>query len=430
MSDSSRRSRSPSQDDLDISTRATTPGLGWRSNVVIWGAVALLAAVVFYLDLAIWWLLVLVVLAGIVFLVGAFLWHMVVKRGAWTWMRQACRPGMLMALGKTAEAESAYASALARARRFAAADYRRGLMLCELAWFAKNQGRMQEALELYEESVAILQRNPAATPFEYFAAVNNHAICFIHLKDYLSAQRILEKAIDMTLAVRKDDRSVLGKLPLPQFQLIQLIMHLNLAFLLMEMRELPEAEAHLREADALAPLLSKRAMACWHDHYLVLCAMWELESGNLTLAEQELAETRNSEYPPVLRMRSRLHQARHEYAQAEQLLRKYQQAERKKGPLHRPEMLRASLDFAECLFGQGKHDEAFASLQEARAIAADFKLPPDDFWRSTLTTWRERARATNRPEIAAAIESEMARVPPPATTTGVTILDKIRVNRG
>ena len=52
--------------------------------------------------------------------------------------------------------------------------------------------------------------------------------------------------------------------------MFQFLLHMNLAFLFMEMQELAEAEQQLLEADALLPLLTKRTRAGWHDHYLTI----------------------------------------------------------------------------------------------------------------------------------------------------------------
>ncbi|MBI3821958.1 MAG: tetratricopeptide repeat protein [Planctomycetes bacterium] len=428
MSDSARRPRTDPRDDIDISTSASGPTLGWRGHGVIWGTVLVIAAVVLYLDLPIWWILVATAAAYALYLVAGVAWVVVVKRGAFTWMPLALKPSKLRALGDPLAAEAAFAAALERARRFADLDHRRGLMLCELAMYVKLQGRMTEALALYEESTAILAHNQATQPFDYFVVLNNYGICFIHLKDYERAQRILEQAIDLSLTARKREAGASFIMRLQQVQLLQFVLHLNLAFLLMEMNELAEAELQLREADALAPMLSKRTYTGWHDHYHVVCAHWESQMGKHAAAEAELADVRNQDYPPCLRERARLHLARREFIQAEQLLRKYQEAESKKGTLHIPDKLKPTLEFADSMFGQKKVDDAFAALQEARAIVADFKIPADGEWRAVLTTWLQRAKDAGRPDLARSLEDEIARIPV-TTPTAVTILEKIRARQ-
>lgn len=412
--------------DVDISTRRPEPRGGRRGCVVLWGTVLVVAAVVIYFQWPIWWIFGVTVGALLLYAFAALAWLFIVQRGALTWMRQAFKPAKLMALGETAAAEAACAAALMRARRFAPDDRRRGLMLCELAMFVKNQGRFQEALALYEESVAILEKKLAASPFEYFVALNNYGICFIQLRDYQAAQRILEKAIDLTLSVRKREGDRSAVMPLGQVQMVQFVLHLNLAFLLMEMREMREAELQLRDADALMPLLSKRTRAAWYDHYVGICALWEFESGKFAAAEDELAQAGNPDFPSCLRVRAKLHLVRQEFAEAERLLRRYQETERKKGTLHRPDLLKATLDLAEALFGQGKHDDAVAALQEARSIVADYALPADDAWRRTLESWRDRARELGKANLAESLAADLHKMPAP-TPQAIAILDKLRI---
>jgi len=291
--------------------------------------------------------------------------------------------------------------------------------------FIKLQGRYPEALAMYEESVAILSKDRAKEPLDYFVGLNNYGICFIHLKDYETAQSILERAIDLTLTARKREADRMVIMPLKQVQMLQFVLHMNLAFLFMEMTELGEAELQLREADAMVPLLSKKVKAAWHDHYVAMCALWEFESGNFAEAEKEIAEAGNPNYPACLRVRARLHMVRHELPQAEELLRKHQAEEKKKGTLHRPEMLKPVLDFAEVLFGQGKPDEAIAALNEARAIVADFKLPADAAWRRSLELWRRRAHEMKRPELAESLGTDIDRLVT-APSNAITILDRFK----
>jgi hypothetical protein len=84
-----------------------------------------------------------------------------------------------------------------------------------------------------------------------------------------------------------------------------------------------------------------------------------------------------------------------------------------------------ALELADCLYMQAKHEEALTAWQEARAIAADFKLPTDAAWRKTLQTWLPRARELGNAELAASIETELTALPPDLDQR-VTILDKIR----
>ncbi|HZZ80437.1 MAG TPA: tetratricopeptide repeat protein [Gemmataceae bacterium] len=412
-----RRSR-----PIDISTSGKAPGPSWISTFLLWILITVSLAVFFYFDINLW----LYVLFAAAVVVAIILWRtfgVLRRRGVFTWMRLAQTPSKLMASGDAVGAQAAFERARARANQFAATDQRRGMMLCELAMYLKNQGHAAESLAMYEESASILAQHLASDPLDYFIVLNNYAICFIHLRDFEAAQKLLEKALDLTLTVRKHEATS-GRVPLQQVQWLQFVLHLNLGFLFLEMRELGEADAQLREADALAPLLSKRNQQTWQDHYIALCAIWELESGNVKAAGLELDDATNPDYPACLRTRARVALACKKYADANELLEKFLQDERKKGSLHRPELYKTMLDRAECLFGLGKHEEAFAALAEARSIVADFQLPMDSFWRGVLQTWLQRVDAFSQTNLAASIRAELERMP--TVDTAIVVMDRLR----
>jgi tetratricopeptide (TPR) repeat protein len=301
-------------------------------------------------------------------------------------------------------------------------------MLCELATYVKNHGRYPEALALYEESAAILAQHLNDCPLDYLTMLNNFAIYYIHLKDYGEALRILEKAVDLTFALKKPEASGVIYVSVAVLHPYQVLLHLNLAFLFMEMRELAEADAHLDAAGSMLPLLGERGRARFVDHYVGTCALWDCEAGKFADAESELADAGHADYPVCLRVRAILHRVRGEFAEAERLLRKYQENIRKTGTLHRPEMLKATLEFAECLFGQSKHDEAFAALQEAQSLVAEFALPTDAAWKKTLVTWLQRARDLGKADVVASLEVELQRIPP-ASEQSIAILEKFRIHK-
>jgi tetratricopeptide (TPR) repeat protein len=363
-----------------------------------------------------------VLVLGVLVWIG---WILIVRRGVLTWMRLAWAPARAMARGDVAGAERAYARALERARRFASGDHRRGLMLVELAGFAKNQGRYPEAKALFAESVEILGGSRRKYPIDYFVALNNYGIYFIHLRDFEAAQRILETALDVMLATKKKGRQdALAKVASP----VELILHLNLVFLFIEMRALAEAADHLDEADDIFPGLSWRSRRRFGDHYRAVGALLMYAQGRFAEAAEELARAKNPDYPSCLRVRARLALVRQDYSEVEQLLRRSFDEQRKKGSLHLPEGRDSYLDFAESLFGQGKHDAAFAALQEARTIVADYGLPPDPRWRGALEGWLQRAKELERIETASSLDAELQRL----TATpehGITISAKLRVRQ-
>jgi hypothetical protein len=353
------------------------------------------------------------------------LWRPIFRRGVFTWMRLAVRPAKLMALGDAAGADFAFQKALARAHRFGPDDARRGVMLIALADFAKNQGRYDEALALYEESVAILGRHSRARP-DYFVALNNYAIVFIPLRDYATAQEIMEKAIDLMFAAKKVRGSPFVTLP-QQVVGIEFLIRLNLAFLFIEMDELAEAASQLREADTIFAEMPNRTSARFYDQYVAIRALHKFVSGRFADAESEIKRAKNPDWQACLRVRARLALVRQNYAEAERHLRKLFELERKKGTLHRPELREHRLNYAESLFGQGKFDEAFSALLECLAIVNDFKRPTDAAWRKTCEIWLQRARQHGKADVAASLEVEVQKAPT-APEQAIMILEKFRIH--
>ena len=298
-------------------------------------------------------------------------------------------------------------------------------MLFELCPFVINQGRYREAKALLDECVEILAFHQRSSPWFYFNALNYYAVYLLHIKDFEAAQKILEHTIDLTLAAMKPEPNVTFRLSPADVNLLQFVMHMNLAFLLMEMQDLAQAKRQLDDADTLLPFLSKGTRATWGDYYLGICALWEFHSGRFAEAAKEIARAVNPDEPVCLRVRAKLHLVRQEFVEAGLILRASQAAERRLGTLHRPGLLELTLDLAESLFGQGKHDEAFTALQEARAIAKDFDLPADDSWRKSLAGWLSRARRLGKVDVSASLEDELRKMPP-STSHAVTILEKLR----
>ena len=228
MSDIERDSRRSSR-DLDISRsrrqRVTRPKLNW-----IW----LLLFCFFLFILFVWgntWHpeipLAIGLGAGVIILAHYIAWDLLVRRGVLSWMRMARAPARAMARGDADGAERLLERALARARRFAPDDRRRGMMLVELAGFVKDQARYAQTQALFDEAVEILAWHQRSNPLDYFIALNNYAIFFIHRRDHAAAQRLLERALDLTL-VRKRDHG--DKVVVVQTS-IEFILQLNLTFL-------------------------------------------------------------------------------------------------------------------------------------------------------------------------------------------------------
>jgi tetratricopeptide (TPR) repeat protein len=377
-------------------------------------------------NMAVFPTLLFIVGLGILFLAGSVAWTLVVRRGVLTWRRLARAPARAMARGDTVEAERALGIALARVRRFGAQDYRRGLMLLELAGHVKNQGRYSDAEAHYEECVEILAQHRRSCPIDYFIALNNYAIYFIHIRDYEAAQRFLERALDLTLIRRKDQKNqtdVMGRIVLG----IELILNLNLVFLFVEMHELAEAKDRLEEADAVFLDASRKQQAAYGNHYHAIRALVFYSLGQFANAGSELDRAPTVNYPACLRVRAMLCLVRRDFAEAEALGRRYLDLERKKGTLHRPELRNHLLDLAESLYGQGKLDDAFHTVEEARSITADYALPANRAWRRVLETWRQRAHELKRPDAVASFDAELhaLAVKP---EQGIMVSDRLRVH--
>jgi tetratricopeptide (TPR) repeat protein len=412
--------------DIDISRSSMwdwpTLRIDW-----FWLALCLIAFVFYYLfswtDWNFLWILAILPGAALLYFAIWATWNLVIRRGIFTWMRLAKEPARLYALGDTDGAERAFQRALERARRFAPADRRRGFMLIQLAMYVKLQGRYAESKPLFEESVEILANHQYRDSMEYFITLNNYAIYHIHLRNHAEALRMTETAIAQILLAGKQAESEYQRALLKP---VEFLLHMNLVFLCLEMGEPAEAQQQLAIADELFAELPRHSKKIWHDHFVSVRALVYCAAGMFADAEDELASARDPAYYACHRARSRLQLIRREFAAAEASLRKFFEEERKRGPLHRPEFRDANVHLAEALYGQGRHEEAFAALREALRLVADFELPSDDAWRQTLAPWLQRAREQGKEDVRAALEAELLRTSTSAEEH-VKIIERLRV---
>ena len=101
--------------------------------------------------------------------------------------------------------------------------------------------------------------------------------------------------------------------------------------------------------------------------------------------------------------------------------------------MHRPDLIDQVLELAESLFGQGKHDEAFNSLQEAQAITSDFGLPATAAWRKALAIWLQRAQQLGRTAEILRLETDlhkMSETPEQAITISTRLRPANAVSKG
>jgi tetratricopeptide (TPR) repeat protein len=414
----------PDASNIEVAPSATRRLRGFG----LWLLVFLFALLIFFLsENTLSGVRILILIITPLFLVLVlFLWLLVAQTGFFTWMRLAWAPAKAMASGDRDKAERAFSRALERARRFEAHDRRRGMMLIELAGYAKNQGRYAEARDLFEEAVEILGRDWRQRATEYFVALNNYAIYFIHMGDYSAAQEILEKALDLSLLRKKGQGNQLS-LGLAGMQQVELVLHCNLMFLFLEMNELAEARHQLDAAGSLIAAMNRHSRARFDDHYRTLRALVLFHEKDYAASQRELDQCRHTEYPPYLRLRAKLHQVEGAHAQAEELLLRYFAEESKRGSCHRPELRESRLELAESQHALGKHDEAFQALEAARSLTADFALPRRATYRRALEVWLRRARELNRHDIAASIDADLQQ-PAAVPEQAITISPKLRTH--
>jgi tetratricopeptide (TPR) repeat protein len=367
------------------------------------------------------------------------------QQGFFTWMRLARAPARAMRRGDRAAAESAYLKALARARQFGAHDRRRALMLIELSCYLMYQGRSNEATALAQECVDILSAHHRKSPDAYLVALKNLAVFLIDAKEYETAQRVLDRAIDETLILKKPAEkepinTVVVEIGPKKTQITASIqrelaplaewdfyLHWVVTYLLIEANRLPESQQAFQYASELHERLDGKKRAALNDHHFLLRAHWLCAIGDFEQAGQMIAKARpGPEDPLFVRVQARIEIARGNHAAAEQVLHPFLELQRSMGTTHRPDLLPHALALAESLFGQGKHDEAFAAFQDARGIVADFALPADAAWQKTLQTWLQRAKDLGRTDLAASLEAELQKIPA-NVNQAITILEKLRI---
>jgi tetratricopeptide (TPR) repeat protein len=356
----------------------------------------------------------------------AIVWYKYLAYGELTWMRAANKPLLELQRGNPDAAERAYAIGVERARRFSADDRRRALMLCQLAKFARLTGRYAEALALFDESAVILGRTTRRTDpnqvLQHVNALMMYGHCRWELRDFAGTLRVLDKIADLVfVAGRTDELTFLSSLK-NQFESLQVLLSINLAAVFIEMHDLEQARRHLvRAAEQLLRLPPD--FRTYESAYRCRLALLEALSGNVDAARSELAKISLSDDPMARYVSAKVDLASKNYAGAETLLREYHEHEARSGTLHRPVFLESTLDLAEAQFGQGKHEEAFATFAEARSIVADFPLPADKVWREAVAVWLQRAREAGKVDLAASL-SELAPAATPAQA--VTVLGNIR----
>src|SRR5262249_46668615 len=241
-----------------------------------------------------------------------------------------------LARGDKAGAERALAAALERAHRFSPQDHRRGLMLLELAGgYVRNSGRYPDARAMFEESIDILARRWQSNAMDYLIALNNYAVYLIDVWDFMAAQNTLEKVLDLALFWKKAPGADNAATQI-SIRLAETCFHLSLVFLFVRMDALAEARDHLEEADAIVPKLTRRQELTLGDYHRAVAALLLYAEGRFADAAGRLRDVKNQDHLLGLHVRAKLHLVAREFSQAEQVLHKLFDLERKKGSVHCP----------------------------------------------------------------------------------------------
>src|SRR5688572_30536503 len=124
MADSSKNGKKRSAPDIDISMPNAKEKTSWTVTLIIWAVVLALFLLVIFFEFSVGSMIVLVFVLIFGVLSLWFGWHLIVQRGALTWMRLAQKPAKLLASGDVEGAKATYQKALERARRFGPHDHR------------------------------------------------------------------------------------------------------------------------------------------------------------------------------------------------------------------------------------------------------------------------------------------------------------------
>jgi len=411
--------------DIDISIPDGTQKTHWSVHAAIWGSVSALAIAMIVIEMPVEWALGIFVGVGVIAIGGRIAWVLIVRRGALTWMRLAYRPAKLFAAGDPIGAEAALTQAIERANRFAPGSQPRGMMLEPIAEYLGNQGRSTEAKAAFEECIDTLARFASTHPMDYFISLNNFAVLLLFHKDFESAQRILERVLDLALAAKKGNDGGIITVTDGQLQSIQFVLHLNLVCVFLEMQEADAMRYHLFETETFFDALPKGMRKQFHDHFIALRARCLFERKKYDAAWKQLEEAVDANAPNVVRMRGRLHLHEREFAEAESCFKRYEDSQRKVCVSHHPQHLDLRLHLAECEFQQGKFEAAFTSLEEARNLVTDFSLPRDSKYHEKLRPWLERAGAHGKTELVKAL-AEDVRQTAAESETAIAVLERFR----
>jgi tetratricopeptide (TPR) repeat protein len=340
------------------------------------------------------------------------------------WTLLARKPMKALARGDAKGAESAFQRASAYAQSLSKRDFRRGAMLSELAKYLASQGRHEEALAHHKEAVELLEHHWLKQPQWFFPALNNYAVYLMYGRRFGEAQQALEKLIDLLPGTKKPRWGPKVRLLI---ETLDIALRVNIAHLLTELGQFQEVDAQLRAAEEAVPMAPDAQQPLLRDMILAKRCLAKCAAGEFAEAVIDLNLANDPDQTGFLRARAAISQSRGDFEHAERFLRRELECKDVVGTRHRPEFFWSHVLIADAIFGQSKHDEAFASLQEARSIVADFTLPPDAAWRKSLEAWLQRARELGKADEVASLEAELLKMPATANQA-ITILEKFRIH--
>ncbi|HZZ81318.1 MAG TPA: tetratricopeptide repeat protein [Gemmataceae bacterium] len=340
----------------------------------------------------------------------------------------ASEPIRLLKSGAVADAEQAFEEAAVYARNLPPTDYRRGAMLGDLTTYLRARKRHADTLRYYDEALGLLGNLQEKAPEYYIATLNNYAVYLISCNRLDACRVALEKMSDVLLVAKKPKMARWFGCPWFGFPIegCDIFLRTNTAALFRKTGDYAQARLQLRMArDQLTSLQPKHRQLCADQISIETCKL-AFAMGRAGEAEAELAAVADPESESFLYARAMICLARHEYKEAERLIRLALAAPDLLGESHRPEALNLWLNLAESLFCQAQYDESFRALAEARSIVVDFEMAAVNDWRNALANWQQRAQNLGRLELAANLEQELSKGSA-TPNQAITASDKLRI---
>jgi tetratricopeptide (TPR) repeat protein len=396
-------------------TRRQMPG-GWILVSLLLGAIATALA---FCNSTMGWICAGGIALAVALLAGLGLLGHLRRNAPDVLIRRAKDPRAYLEKGNKIRAEQCYQEMMVKASAFEASDYRRALILCELASYLDASEKPKEAAAMARECVPILDAAKSAEPHWCGYGLNQCAVFEIRARRFDKAQEILEKSFDC---------AILAKHPASNRKSTssdEVTLHLNLAYLFIQMNAIPEADHQLNEAECRLKELPYGFRRKAEDVLYQLLAERELIFSNMESAADHLEKVQNKDTMTYQRVRAKLHFACKEYSEAAELLAQLLYVQSKHFA-SRPILLDSFLIYAEANFALGRQEYAFGGLKAMLAIMFINGIPRDAKWREVVETWLPRARELGQTEVLGRLETEARRMVD-QPYQNVTVIERFRV---